>query len=244
MKVILTGATSSIGLSIARKLSEMNFTIGLLGRDTERLEELQQEISGVVAIRKLDMKNDLRDINRVVSALCEELGEVDAVISTHGKLAMSPLRDATLDQWEASMRVNLYSNVEILRAFRKYTIRSKTIGKVVFISSVATSRGSSGLSPYSASKAAMESLVRSAALEFARDKILVNSIQLGLLDSGMGSKIRDLVGKEAFSKISDFYPLGLGVPADAWGAVRFLLSDESNWVTGTNIVVDGGYLAF
>ncbi len=199
----------------------MGFKIGLLGLDSKWLEELQQEISGVIAVRRIDMENDLEDISRVVWELCDELGEVGAVISTHGELQMSPLRDATLDRWETSMKVNLYSNVEILRSFRNYKVPSKAIGKVVLISSVSSARGSIGLSPYSASKAAMESLVRSAGLEFARDNILVNSIQLGLVDFGMGSRIRDFVGKEAFSKIAAAYPLGLGVPADAWGRSDF-----------------------
>jgi 3-oxoacyl-[acyl-carrier protein] reductase len=242
MRVIITGATSSLGSSIARELSEMNFTIGLVGRDTKKLESLKRSISGVVAVRTIDMANGLGDISRHVFEFCDELGDVEAIISTHGELNMSPLRSSTLNEWETSMRVNLFSNVEILKAFRKHRVPSKSIGKVVLISSVATARGSSGLSSYSASKAAMESLVRSAALEFARDKIIVNSIQLGLLDSGMGSKIRNFVGEKAFSKIGAFYPLGLGAPSDVGGVVRFLLSDESAWITGTNMVVDGGYL--
>lgn len=241
MRVIVTGATSSIGQHIASELGRKGFAVGLLGRDSRQLEALRRNISGVEAIQTLDMEHGLSEVSEKVSELCYEVGDVEAVISTHGQLRMSPLRSSTLNEWDTALRVNLLSNLELLKAFRNYRVESKSPGRVIIFSSVASSRGSGGLSTYSVTKSAMESLVRSAALEFARDKIKVNSIQLGLLETGMGKQIRDKIGDQRFADLRNVYPLGLGHERDALGAVEFLLSDQSNWITGTNLVVDGGY---
>lgn len=217
--------------------------MGLIGRDLSKLRALQDDITGVQAVRRVDMDHSLSKVGETITELCNEMGNVNAVVSTHGHLNMSALRSSSVEQWESAIRVNLLSNVEILKAFREHIVGSNSVGKVVFFSSVASSRGSGGLSAYSATKSAVESLVRSAAVEFARDKILVNSIQLGLLESGMGLRIQGLIGSDRFSNIKNSYPLGLGGQTDAFGAVSFLLSEQSNWITGTNLLVDGGYSA-
>jgi NAD(P)-dependent dehydrogenase (short-subunit alcohol dehydrogenase family) len=239
--VIVTGATSSIGLSLARHLIQNKVRLGLLGRDSQNLRSLKRELDGLVAIEHLDFEHELEGISVAVSNLHEKLGGVSALVAAHGVIKMSPLRSSSLSEWEGVLKTNLLSNVELLKAFRNARNGDDSIGRVVLLSSVASSRASSGLSAYAASKAALESLVRSAATEFARDKILVNSLQLGLLESGMGSEIRNRIGKDRFSEVVGSYPLGIGRDVDALGAIQFLLSEQSNWITGTNLLIDGGF---
>ncbi len=188
---IVTGATSSIGLEVCRELSKQGFTLGLVGRDETALDQLKNELGGDVHLRIFDADKELANLGSIISELCEALGDVRAVISSHGVIPLSSLRDISYQDWESVFRVNLFSNIEILKAFRKSVPRSDSTRKGIFISSVATERGTAGLASYSASKSALKSLVRSAAIEFASERILVNSIQLGLLDAGMGSRIRD-----------------------------------------------------
>ena len=239
--VVVTGATGTIGRTLATALSKQGYGLGLAARDLDLLRELGSNLPGRVSIRQFDFDSDFDGIPNLMGEFQSELGDVFALVSAHGILNLSPLRSTTSEEWSRVFKVNFFSNVELIRAFRSSRTEMMAPNKVVLLSSVAAQRGAIGLSHYSASKAALESLARSAATEFARDNILVNSLQLGLLDGGMGSQIEARLGVERFSTLRAHYPLGLGQSSDVVGAVSFLLSNDSNWVTGSNIRVDGGF---
>ena len=114
-------------------------------------------------------------------------------------------------------------------------------GSVVFLSSTAASTGQAGISEYSASKAAIQGLSRSLSIELAKQKIRVNCISPGVVETKMLSEFQQGLTSEQFEKIRDRHPLGVGKTSDIVGPIAFLLSDYSSWITGVNLNVDGGY---
>jgi NAD(P)-dependent dehydrogenase (short-subunit alcohol dehydrogenase family) len=145
--------------------------------------------------------------------------------------------------WQSSMAVNLIANAELLRGFSKCNFSSDMTRRAIFMSSVAATRGDIGLSAYAASKAALESMVRSAAVELSRKRIAVNAVRLGLMQEGMGNDIKARIGSSAFSDLGKRYPLGLGKGGELGSSILFLLSEEQSWITGSVLSLDGGFSA-
>jgi NAD(P)-dependent dehydrogenase (short-subunit alcohol dehydrogenase family) len=111
------------------------------------------------------------------------------------------------------------------------------------LSSVMAQVAQPALIGYCASKGAVESMVRAASLELAREGIRVNAVAPGVVRTEMAQKLEGLVGEDSMAAIERKHPLGLGEPLDVAYAVNYLLSPAARWVTGTSLVVDGGYLA-
>ena len=112
---------------------------------------------------------------------------------------------------------------------------------LVAVSSVMGTVGQPAASVYSASKGALNLAVKSLALEFARQKIRVNSVAPGLVETSMAAEVKEKISGEDYQRIEELHPLGIGKTEDVASAIAFLLSDMSKWITGTTLIVDGGY---
>jgi NAD(P)-dependent dehydrogenase (short-subunit alcohol dehydrogenase family) len=130
----------------------------------------------------------------------------------------------------------------IAQAFRHREVRRPKASLVLMSSAVGTV-GQAGVSLYSATKGAINTLTKSLALEMARDDIRVNCVAPGVVNTPMTETIRSTVGESGFTEIVKAHPLGLGSAENVAAAVLFLLSEASGWVTGTSLAVDGGYTA-
>lgn len=183
-----------------------------------------------------DLNKEKQDIFLLLNEFLQKEGiEVDSFIHSAGVTRILPIRNFSIDIVDEIFNVNFFSAVEILRVLLKKNNHG-SLKNVIMISSLWSIRGESGNSVYAASKGAINSLVYSLAKELA-PKVNVNAILPGAVRTSMTEKLLD--SEVGLKQLKD-YPLGFGTPADVVNVVKFLLSDESAWITGQTINVDGG----
>ena len=230
-RVVVLGATGAIGSSILRHLRASQAHPVAFGRSPEKLATLS-EVAAESHV--LDLRNP-DEWEATIAALAP----VDGLVVATGSLEVLPFSLLTAEKFSASLETNVVAPAAFLRSL----LRAKKLNQgasVVFIGSISGIRGASGHAAYSASKSALLGLVRTLALELAPRKIRVNLVSPGLVDEGMGADFRTRVTAEQFAAYVGAYPLGAGSSDDVTGAVSFLLSSSARWITGHDLIVDGG----
>jgi NAD(P)-dependent dehydrogenase (short-subunit alcohol dehydrogenase family) len=235
---LITGASSGIGRAIALRLACESNVI-LHGRDAGRLDETGRQCPETS--KRLVWRFDLADPAGLEESLAGLLKAHDAVVDTFvhsaGMLTLLPLRSITSAQMSELINVNFLSAARIVSALIKKSTNDKQLKNVVFVSSTASMFGAKAFSIYSASKGALDAMMRSLAVELA-PQVRVNSVLPGGIGTQMTDRmLADPVLKERMEKE---YPLGLGRAEDVAGLVRFLVSDEARWITGQQFIIDGG----
>ena len=234
--ILVTGASSGIGRATAIECSKMGARVIITGRNEERLEETYRNL------QKADHKfivSDLGEENGIQN-LVSQLPAIDGVVHCAGITSNLPFQFATREKFDSIMDVNFYAPVEISRL----SIKAKKLNKnssIVFISSISGVFTSSvALSIYSASKGAINGLIKGLALDLASKGIRVNSVNPGIVETNIFDS--GVITTEQLAVERNKYPLKrYGKPEEIAHAVIYLLSDASSWVTGSNIVIDGGY---
>jgi NAD(P)-dependent dehydrogenase (short-subunit alcohol dehydrogenase family) len=236
--ILLTGASSGIGRSIAIALSANNRLI-LNGRDASRLEETR--LACVEPSRHLAWPHDLAAVTTLERSLQDFLAlhevRVAAFVHCAAALCVLPLRSTPLEKTTELMNVNFLSAMEITRVLVRKNVNQRQLRSIVFISSIASQFGAKGFSAYGASKAALDALMKSLAVELAPE-IRANSVLPGNVRTPMTESMFE--DPETAARLVRDYPLGIGLPADISNAVEFLISDKARWITGQQLVVDGG----
>ncbi len=239
--VIVAGATSALGREVAMGLSKKGWSLVLLGRDLKNLNNLKSSLPGPSSVRIIDVETDIENVANSIKEIVQTTDSVFGLVSFFGFIRPAPMMQVSSSDWLRSIKINLLSNVEMLKGFAQGPILAEDFRHVIFMSSAASFRGDLGLAPYAASKAALESLVRSSGRELAGKRITVNAVRLGLIAEGMGGEIRKKVGTTAFESLAARYPLGIGALDSALPAIEFLLNQKPVWTTGAVLSVDGGY---
>ena len=238
--VLITGAASGIGRQIAVTLAT-EYPLILCGRDESRLQEsanLCQRYDTLLWCH--DLKN-LSSIGDCLRSFLQERGVyVQAFVHSAGISPIAPLRMTRTEMLQEIMAVNFFSAAEILKVLSQKKNNQQALSRVVFISSIASQIGTKGQSIYSASKGALDSFMRSMAVELA-PRVRLNCILPGAMPTRMGQEIRE-AGLQK-SPQEDGYLLGEGLTQDVADMAAFLLSPKSRWLTGQCIPVDGGRLA-
>ena len=239
---LVTGASSGIGRATAMLLAECGARLVLNGRDEGRLNETLTSLNGTghlafaTALRTADQTNDW------VRGLIETTGPLNGVFHSAGIEMIRPVRMIKQAQLEDVFSSSLFAAFGIVRALSGKN--SLTNGaSLVFMSSVAGSTGQVGITAYSASKAAIDGMVRSLACELAPREIRVNSIAAGAVKTAMHDRLTSGSGDSATQAYAQSHLLGFGTPQDVAQAAVYLLSPASSWITGTTMFVDGGYTA-
>ena len=236
--LLVTGASSGIGREIAVRLSEQ-YSIILHGRDKERLMQTMEACSP--NREHLIWKYDLTDINALEEAFTQFLSENNCVINrfvhSAGYMKLAPLKIASVDWFQLSFNVNVTAAAILSKVLIKKKVNADELKSIVFISSIISKFGAKAHSAYSASKAAIDGLMRSLAVELA-PAVRVNSVLPGGIRTAMTEHLYE--NAALIERTDATYPLGSGNVNDIYGAVKFLLSEDARWITGQQLVVDGG----
>ena len=240
-KIIITGASSGIGRQCAIDCSKMGATVILVARNEKRLKETQKEMqqSERHSYYSIDLGQPDR-IKELVETIVITHGKLDGFIHAAGIEKTLPVKLLSIDDYETLFRVNTLSAFEFIRCFSNKKFFNDN-GRIVLLSSITSIIGRGGVAAYAASKGAMVSAVRSMALELARKGICINCVSPGTILTPMMQDFLSTLSEEDYKKRIDGFPLGLGEVTDVSQLCFFLLSNASRWITGQNIVIDGGY---
>ena len=237
-KIIVTGASGGIGNSIIGKLDKLGANILASGTKIHKLEALKSKYSNV-KILKFDISQSDK-IEEFVDQASKELGGLDCIINNAGITQDNLAIRMSIDEWKKVIDINLTSTFLISKYCIKKMLKNKK-GKIVNITSVVGHTGNIGQANYTASKAGIVAMSKSLAVEYAKKNINVNCISPGFIQTDMTDKI-DFKFKETI--ISKIPSARLGQPDDIANAVIFLISNQSDYINGETLHVNGGmYMA-
>lgn len=242
--ILVTGASSGIGRQCAVICSNMGARVVLFGRDSARLDtSLQMMTEPERHIKYAVDLVDYKKVEEIIPDLVSASGKIDGLINCAGISTTLPINSSTPEKMELFFKTNVIGPMNLTRLVVKASHFSKAGGSVIFISSVMGVVGESGKVLYSLTKGALVASAKSLAVELSVRRIRVNSISPGVVESPMSQQAIYSKDQESRNRISGLHPLGLGISDDIANACVFLLSDSGKWITGTNLIVDGGYLA-
>ena len=237
--IIVTGASGGIGNAIIKKLSEAGANILASGTRIEKLEELKKNFEGL-KILKFDISQSDKIEEFIENATSELGGSLDGIVNNAGITQDNLAIRMSLDEWQKVININLTSTFLMSKFAIKKMLKNKS-GKIVNITSVVGHTGNLGQANYTASKAGIVAMSKSLAIEYAKKNININCISPGFIQTAMTDKIDDKFKEVIISKIPS---ARLGEPDDIANAVLFLSSDQSNYINGETLHVNGGmYMA-
>ena len=238
-KIIITGATGGIGNSIVKRLSDAGAKILATGTRLEKLEELKSKFKNT-DILKFDISKG-EEIEEFIENATKKLGGgLDCLINNAGITQDNLAIRMNIDEWKKVIDINLTSTFLLSKFAVKKMLKNK-YGKIINITSVVGHTGNLGQANYTASKAGIVAMSKSLAIEYAKKNININCISPGFIKTEMTDKIDEKFKEAIISKIPSSR---LGEPEDVANAVLFLASDQSNYINGETIHVNGGmYMA-
>tara|TARA_B100000963_G_C22587905_1_gene654033 strand:+ start:993 stop:1730 length:738 start_codon:yes stop_codon:yes gene_type:complete len=237
--IIVTGASGGIGNSIVEKLHETDANILASGTKIEKLEELKKKF-GNIKILNFDISQKEK-IEEFINTASEKLGgNLDCIINNAGVTQDNIAIRMGLNEWNKVIDINLTATFLLSKFAIKKMLKNKS-GKVINITSVVGHTGNIGQSNYSASKAGIVAMSKSLAIEYAKKNININCISPGFIKTAMTDKIDNKFKEMIISKIP---ASRLGEPEDIANAVLFLASNQSDYINGETLHVNGGmYMA-
>lgn len=240
--IVITGASSGIGKATAVLCSQMGAKIVLIARNKEKLQDVYEELIGEGHSTVSFDVTDLAGITDVVKRIVSASGKISGFVHSAGIRKTLPLRINKPENLLQTLSVNLTAAFEFVRIISKKKF-SEDSSSFVMISSIMGVVGEVGLSSYCASKGALISGSRALALELVARKQRINCISPAMVQTDMLTREFAALSEENIDSIARSHPLGFGTPEDVASSAAFLLSDASKWITGTNLIVDGGYSA-
>lgn len=241
---LITGASGGIGTALAVALAEVGATVGVHGRTAQKVEEACRQVAAMGG-KTIGLVADLTDVaanRQLIADAVQQLGQLDILINCAGMNRRKPVLEVTPDDYDTIMAVNLRSSYFLCQAAHPH-LQAQGGGKIININSLNSTFGLGTISVYGASKAGLAQITRVMAVEWAKDNIQVNGIIPGFIRTPLTEG--PLWGVEQRSKwLHERIPLRRpGEPADLVGAALLLAGPASDYITGTTILVDGGFLA-
>lgn len=235
---LVTGGSRGIGFAVAKILSENGVTVVITAKDHERVKKSASEIQNSIGI-PADIRNT-DDVKAVIDKTIEKFGRLDILVNNAGVFPqIKQLHEIDEDDWNEVLDVNLTGQFRVTKEAIPYL--QKTSGSIINISSDAGLKAYEGFNAdaYSASKAALILLTKCWALEYAKDKIRVNCICPGVVDTDMTKPFLKTQKDKEF--MDSEHPIGrIGQPEEIAKAVMYFVSEDASWITGAILAVDGG----
>ncbi len=234
-KALITGASGGIGKEIAKVLIDHNAEVCVSGRNLDELNALKKSLGEKCYVVACDLsKKD--EISELVKKTDELLGHIDILVNNAGITKDNIFLRMSENEWEDVLNVNLNSTFSILKLITKGMVKRK-YGRIINISSVVGVTGGAGQVNYSASKAGLIGLTKSLSQEIATRNITVNCIAPGFIETPMTEKLDD----KRKDTILNSIPMNrIGTPKDLSSAIIFLASQESSYITGQTLHINGG----
>jgi len=240
---VVIGGTSGIGLTLARGLAQAGANVVATGRREEQVKAATAEVTAL-GRRSLAQTCDVTDngsIERLLQAVCGEFGSVEILVNSAGRTKRMPTLDFPEAEWNVIMETNLNGTLRACRVFGRHMIERR-YGRIINIASLSSFVALFEVAAYSASKAAVASLTRSLAIEWAMSGVCVNAIAPGVFRTDLNAGLLD--GTERGREFKMRTPMRrFGKLDELIGAAIFLASEAASFVTGQVLAVDGGFLA-
>ena len=238
--IIVTGASGGIGNSIVKKLNKAGANILASGTRIEKLEELKKNFENIKILR-FDISQSNKIAEFIENATNELGGSLNGLVNNAGITQDNLAIRMSLEEWQKVININLTSTFLMSKFAIKKMLKNKS-GKIVNITSVVGHTGNLGQANYTASKAAIVAMSKSLAIEYAKKNININCISPGFIKTAMTDNIDQKFKEVIVSKIPS---ARLGEPDDIANAVLFLSSEQSNYINGETLHVNGGmYMAW
>jgi NAD(P)-dependent dehydrogenase (short-subunit alcohol dehydrogenase family) len=241
---IVTGATGGLGHTASKALAQAGVKVMLTGRNEKELISLLAEIEkdGGTAAYSVGNPTIHEDVIKVVKDTVDKFGGIDILVTAAGFNKPGPVVEQPVDEWQSIMDANVKGTWLYLKEVGKVFLAQNRGGKVVIVGSVRGEYGWTNLSAYNASKGAVHLMTKTMAWEWGKQKINVNAIAPTVFRTKLTQWIFD--SPQALAGLLPQIPMGrLGEPEDFIGAILFLSSKASDFMTGTIIPIDGGFLA-
>jgi NAD(P)-dependent dehydrogenase (short-subunit alcohol dehydrogenase family) len=239
--ILITGASSGIGRQTAIDCSYMGANCILFGRRKEELEKTFKSLKkGKHSLYVIDITNYAL-LEQVIAEAVDNSGKISGFVHSAGIESTMPVSILKPESYEKFFATNVISAFEITRIISKKKILSMEGASVIFISSVMGILGQPGKTAYCSSKGALIAGCKALALELVSKGMRINCILPGIVKTEMTQKLFGTLPEDSLIAINKMHPLGLGKPDDISNACIFLLSDASHWITGSSLIVDGGY---
>lgn len=235
---VVTGASSGMGRQIAIELAEAGANVLAIARRKNELEKLQDLYPNKIFIAAIDVCNS-NDVETAINDFVGKYGKLNGAVYAAGISLLTPLKGYEESESRKIMEINYWGGVNLIQICSKVKISHNNASFVLF-SSVRANHTEKGLFAYASAKAAVQVAVKTFAKELSKRKLRLNTISPGFVKTNMTN---DLMDSHNLEEVIQNTILGVGEPNDVSGTVLFLLSDRANWITGTDIIVDGGYLA-
>ena len=239
--IVVTGASSGLGKEVCLLSSRLGAKLSIIARREEKLYETIKEMDGDNHFLLPFDVTDIESIEGIIRDIVDKHGKVDGFVHAAGFSSIKPLNMTKYAYMLDSMKVHLFSFVEFVRVIGKKK-NSNDGASIVAISSAGTARPGKGKVAYSASKGALDSVIRPIALELGESRgIRINTVNPGWIKTDIYQKYLEQIGQEEMDAMIATHILGVAEPGEIAKTVAFLLSDASNKITGQNIFVDSGF---
>ena len=242
-RILVTGASSGIGKSVAILASRLKAKLIIIGRNSERLNSTFESLEGTGHEQFICDVTDYIRIEEIIQSSVKANGPISGFVHSAGIEKTLPLKASKNQFFREVFDINVFSGFEISRIISNKGIFNSNGASYVFISSIKGKLGEPANIIYCSSKSALLSGVKAMALELAQKKIRCNCVLPGIVETEMVKSLFNSIPVDAKEKIIAKHPLGIGKPEDVASLIVFLLSDHARWITGSDYVIDGGYSA-